>query len=92
MTKTPFVSVAVPTRDRPDVLRFCLKSLTLQTFGDFEVIVSDNYIEKSCKDVFDEFADARSRYVRPPSPLSMHDNWSLRSPSYGQLILEADSA
>jgi glycosyltransferase involved in cell wall biosynthesis len=35
-------SVIVPTRDRPDLLEFCLESLAAQTFGDVEVIVSDN--------------------------------------------------
>jgi hypothetical protein len=56
-------------------VRYCLESLALQTFKDFEVIVSDNYVEKPCKSVFDEFSDERIRYVRPPSPLAMHDNW-----------------
>jgi len=73
--EAPFVTVVVPTRDRPDLVRYCLESLALQTLRDFEVIVSDNYIEKPCKTVFDEFSDERFRYVRPPAPLAMHDNW-----------------
>jgi len=71
----PFVSVVVPTRDRPSLLRYCLKSLALQTFKDFEVIVSDNHTGKTCRCVFDEVADHRFKYVTPPSPLAMHDNW-----------------
>lgn len=73
--RTPFVSIVVPTRNRPDLLRYCLESLVLQTFSDFEVIVSDNHTGKPCKDVFDQFADGRFKYVTPPSPLAMHDNW-----------------
>lgn len=30
----PFVSVVVPTRNRPEFLRYCLESLTLQTFNE----------------------------------------------------------
>lgn len=65
----------MPTRNRPDLLRYCLESLLSQTFGDFEVIVSDNHTGKPCTDVFDRFADHRFRYVTPPSPLPMHDSW-----------------
>jgi len=71
----PFVSVVVPTRDRPNLLRYCLKSLALQTFKNLEVIVSDNHTGKPCRGVFDEVADDRFRYVTPPSPLAMHDSW-----------------
>lgn len=78
-TRTPFVSVIVPTSNRPELLRYCLESLALQTFSDFEVIVSDNHTGKPCKEVFDQFADGRFRYVTPPSPLAMHDNWEFAS-------------
>lgn len=74
-TRTPFVSVVVPTRNRPELLRYCLESLALQTFSDFEVIVSDNHTGNPCKHVFDQFADKRFKYVTPESPLAMHDNW-----------------
>lgn len=75
--QTPFVSVLVPTRNRPELLRYCLESLVLQTFGDFEVIVADNPTPngRPAKAVFDQWADGRFRYVTPPAPLAMHDNW-----------------
>jgi GT2 family glycosyltransferase/SAM-dependent methyltransferase/Flp pilus assembly protein TadD len=38
-TRTPKVSVIVPTYNRPDRLRMALESLAAQTFQDFEVIV-----------------------------------------------------
>ena len=76
MTKRiPFFSVVIPTRNRPELIQYCLESLVLQTFGDFEVIVSDNHTGKPCKTVFDKFADERFKYVNPPSPLTMHENW-----------------
>src|SRR5882724_7228847 len=73
--RQPFCSIVVPTRDRPEFLRYCLLSLRQQTFLDFEVIVSDNYVSTPAKDVFDEIADSRFRYVTPENPLSMPDNW-----------------
>ena len=73
--RIPFFSVVIPTRNRPELIQYCLESLVLQNFGDFEVIVSDNHTGKPCKTVFDRFADDRFKYVNPPSPLTMHDNW-----------------
>jgi len=71
----PFASVVVPTRDRPELVRYCLESLKLQTFDDFEVIVSDNFDKRPCKEVFDKIADSRFRYLTPSSQLAMSDNW-----------------
>ena len=78
MTRPKF-SILIPTRDRPELLAFALQSAKLQTFGDFELIVSDNFVEKSARAVFDEHADSRFRYVRPPEPVSMADNWEFAS-------------
>ncbi len=38
----PFMSVVVPTRDRPDRLRACLQSLLALDYPDYEIIVVDN--------------------------------------------------
>ncbi len=71
----PLISVLVPTRDRPDLLRLCLSSLLPQQ-ADFEVIVSDNFTRSSAAlEVEALGADARFRYLRPPNPLTMADNW-----------------
>jgi cellulose synthase/poly-beta-1,6-N-acetylglucosamine synthase-like glycosyltransferase len=74
----PFVSVVIPTRNRPEFVRSALESVRAQTFADFEVIVSDNHTGQSCQAVFEEFAsDPRFRYVSPETPLPMHDNWEM---------------
>jgi hypothetical protein len=75
----PKFSILIPTRDRPALLAFALQSAKLQTYEDFEVIVSDNFVEKPARAVFDEHADSRFRYVRPPEPVSMADNWEFAS-------------
>jgi hypothetical protein len=71
----PAFSVVVPTRDRPDFVRWALEALRAQTFGDFEVIVSDNHTEKPCRAEVESFDDERFVYVAPSDPLPMADNW-----------------
>src|SRR3954447_11394335 len=71
----PRVSVVVPTRDRPDLLEFCLEGLAGQTAGDIEVIVSDNPAAKPARDVFDRWMRPGWRYMRPERPLPMHENF-----------------
>lgn len=71
----PRFSVVVPTRDRPDLLEFCLGSLAEQTYDDVEVIVSDNPVRLPARDVFDRFCGDGWRYLRPDEPVAMHDNF-----------------
>lgn len=71
----PRFSVVVPTRDRPDLLEFCLGSLAEQTFDDFEVVVADNPVRAPARDVFERLAGPRWRYLRPDEPVAMHDNF-----------------
>src|SRR5215203_5193076 len=73
----PFVSIVVPTRNRPDFVRCALESIRNQTFADFEVIVVDNHTGVPCRAVFDSVADDRFRYVVPDRPLAMYENWEL---------------
>jgi glycosyl transferase family 2 len=71
----PRFSVVVPTRDRPDLLDFCLESLAAQTFDDAEVVVSDNPVSLPAREVYDRWARSGWRYVRPERPLAMHENF-----------------
>jgi hypothetical protein len=73
----PRFSVVVPTRDRPDLVDFCLESLAGQWFEDAEVIVSDNPTTASARAMFDRWAGPGWRYLRQERPLAMHDNFEL---------------
>lgn len=76
MTKRPLFSIVLPTRDRPELVSKVLKSLRLQTFLDFEVIISDNGYNSFCKHEIAPFLkDERFKYKRPPYPMNMCDNW-----------------
>jgi hypothetical protein len=75
---TPFFSIAIPTKNRPDRVGNAVKSLVEQTFGDLEVIVCDNSDEAESPQTaaaVERFADPRVRYVRTNGRLSMADNW-----------------
>ena len=53
-------SIIVPVFNRPDEVGELLKSLTSQTYKDFEVIVVEDGSTKTCKDVCDKYADILS--------------------------------
>jgi glycosyltransferase involved in cell wall biosynthesis len=74
-SKQPFLTIVVPTRDRPEMVDHTLYSLSKQTFNDFEVIVSDNYVNASCKHIFDKYDNKNFRYLHPEEPLSHCDHW-----------------
>src|SRR3954453_7668999 len=71
----PRFSVLVPTRDRPDLLGFCLEGLARQAFPDVEVVVVDNPVQGPARDVFERWRREGWHYVRAPRPLPMHENW-----------------
>jgi glycosyltransferase involved in cell wall biosynthesis len=75
MPTRPAFSIVVPTRDRPAFISWCLQALANQTFADFEVIICDNHIAAPCRVEFERVADSRFRYITPPKPLAMPDNW-----------------
>jgi len=53
----PFFSVIIPTYNRADLLARCLKSLTEQTYKDFEVIVCDDGSTDNSKEITDKYLD-----------------------------------
>lgn len=72
----PFISIVIPTRDRPNLLKICLEALANQDFRDFEVIVCDNFINSPCLTEMTPYQDdTRFKYFTPNTPLAMCDNW-----------------
>ncbi len=75
---SPRFSLVYPTRHRPDFIRQALRILEGQGHDSFEVIVSDNYLDPalSCEAICRETSVSNVRYVRPPRPLGMVENWN----------------
>ncbi len=59
----PFVSVIVINWNREDLLRGCLRSLSAQTFSDFEVIVVDNGSTDGSRGVRSDEAYPGARWI-----------------------------
>lgn len=74
----PRFSLVYPTRHRPQFIRQALRILETQRHNSFEVIVCDNYVDAalSCEEICRDTSVANVRYVRPPGPLGMVENWN----------------
>lgn len=77
---TPFFSILIPTRGRPDLLRDALASALFQDFDDFEVVVSDNCNDDRTQKTLNEFRHHdRLRCIRSERLLPMPDHWEFAS-------------
>ena len=84
----PQFSVVVPTRGRPETLRYTLRTCFQQQHADYEVVVCDNSDSPATRGVVDQFACDRLRYVRTPEILAMTDNWNLAlSHTRGEFVI-----
>jgi glycosyltransferase involved in cell wall biosynthesis len=68
----PRISVLIGTRNRPEVLKRCLRSVLGQDYVNFEVLVLDDASD-SCRvcDSIQELADPRLRCFRASDPLGV---------------------
>ena len=62
----PFISVIIPTYNRPDALKKAVQSVIYQSFPLFEIIIVNDAGE-DMRNVLDEFKDVRIRYIRHKS-------------------------
>lgn len=75
MPANPLFSIVIPTRNRANLLPLSLQSALEQTNNDYEIIVSDNNCTPETRQVVDQFADSRVRYVRIDRTLAPSDSW-----------------
>lgn len=85
---SPLFSIVIPTYNRSDLVQKAVRSVLAQTFGDLEVVVSDNCSEDDTREVIESFDDPRVRYVRTPRHTAIADSWEFaRSQARGSLIM-----
>ncbi len=73
----PLISVCIPTFEQPEELRRALESVCLQTFTDFEVVITDDSMTDSVEQVVVEFRDRLPiRYFRNRPSLGPAQNWN----------------
>jgi glycosyltransferase involved in cell wall biosynthesis len=75
VTRSPRISVVLPTYRRTTYLRGAIAGALAQTFTDFELFVTDNSDDDSVERVVGEFDDTRIRYRRNPDNLGGTENF-----------------
>ena len=70
----PYFSIIIPTKNRSHLISEAVKSVLLQDFSDYEVIIIDNDDTDETEKVIKKFSDERIRYHRTGG-LSMVENW-----------------
>lgn len=76
MNGVPTFSVLLPAKGRPGLVRDALLSVLEQSYGSFEIIVSNNGAELAVRDaIADRLDDPRIRYLEQPKVLPMPEHW-----------------
>jgi glycosyltransferase involved in cell wall biosynthesis len=78
MTKTPLISIGIPAYNSAENIGFTIEGLLAQSYGDFELIISDNASTDATRDVVESYMkiDPRIRYERQPINIGANPNWS----------------
>ena len=76
-TKSPLVSVVIPTKNRKNLLSMAINSVLSQTYKNIQLIVQDNNSTDGTSDIMTKFQeDERVEYFRESRDLTMTENWN----------------
>jgi glycosyltransferase involved in cell wall biosynthesis len=73
--ENPYFSVVLPTRNRAKYLPFAVESVLNQTYGDFELVISNNDSSDNTEEIVKSLDDPRVRYIKTDKTLSMDEHW-----------------
>ena len=77
----PLISICIPAYKNKNFLERLLKSISIQTFRDFEVIVSDNIPTNELEGVCYKYGQLFSlKYYKNAKPPGTPANWNLPFP------------
>lgn len=79
MEREPRISVAIPTYNRPELLKVALDSVLGQkNFNDYEVVIVDNNTQpvNDTEILLRQYEDKRIRYYKNEQNLGMTSNWN----------------
>jgi glycosyltransferase involved in cell wall biosynthesis len=72
----PLVSILIPTRNRAALLAQALESALQQSYGEVEIVVSNNASDDGTEATVANYADRRLVYVRTKEPITLVENWN----------------
>ena len=73
----PKVSICIPAYQAPDLLRRALQSIFVQSYENYEVIITDDSSNNSIQDIIKEFeTDSRLKYYRNSERKGSPNNWN----------------
>jgi glycosyltransferase involved in cell wall biosynthesis len=70
-----YVSIVIPTRNRPHYLKYTLESAIKQDSKCYEIIVADNSTDRKSELVVNALESSCIKYYRTGGQLSMSQNW-----------------
>jgi len=90
----PLVSICIPTFNRPDLLSRALRSALAQTYGNLEIVVTDNSDGPVTRQLVESLNDPRIRYYKNPENIGSVANVihvvSLARGKYIHLLMDDD--
>lgn len=75
-SSAPRVTVAIPTRNRADLLARAINSALAQTFSALRVVILDDESDDHTADVVRSYSDPRLEHVRNELRIGMAANWN----------------
>lgn len=72
----PKVSICIPAYKQPDYLRRALQSIFIQSFDDYEVVITDDSPDDSVAKVVKEFQSEKLKYYKNKSQKGSPENWN----------------
>jgi glycosyltransferase involved in cell wall biosynthesis len=70
------VSICIPAYKQPHLLKTAIESVIMQTYTNYEIIVSDDTPDDSVKQIVDQFKVDSIRYFKNEKPLGSPENWN----------------
>lgn len=77
MKDSPFISICIPAYKHVDYLKRLLDSISIQTYKDFEIVITDDSPDDSVEMLLQNyFSKTEIRYYKNQQPLGTPENWN----------------
>ena len=70
-------SILLPTKDRLELLKCAVKSVLMQKYTNWEIVISDNCSDANVEAWIGSLQEPRIKYYRQQIPLSVTENWNM---------------